>query len=94
METKQTELPRPIRSREEAHSECMRELEVRRRCYRRWIEDGKLSAVDARDRLERIEAAVQYLSDAAPQTSADPPELPVLIKMPPTTNAHTDALSQ
>lgn len=48
---------------DEAISEVQRELEVRRRIYRRWIDDGKLTAVDARDRLERMEAAEHYLQD-------------------------------
>jgi hypothetical protein len=50
-----------MRTIEEAVSEVSRELSVRRRCYARWIEDGKLSKVDANDRLERLEAAEHYL---------------------------------
>lgn len=49
------------RSREEAISECERELQVRERCYDRWVEEKRLSNVDARDRLERLRAAVHYL---------------------------------
>ena len=49
------------RSIEEAISEAERELQVRERCYARWITDGKLSKVDARDRTDRLQAAVQYL---------------------------------
>jgi predicted site-specific integrase-resolvase len=51
-------MPRQI---DEALSEVSRELQVRRRCYHRWIQDGKLSTVDARDRIERLEAAEHYL---------------------------------
>ena len=49
------------RSLEEALSELERELQVRLRCYQRWIEDGKLSKTDARDRSERLESAIQLL---------------------------------
>lgn len=45
------------RNLEEATSEVDRELQVRRRCYSRWIDDGKMSSVDAMDRFERLEAA-------------------------------------
>jgi len=72
------------RSAREAHSEVSRELGVRRRCYSRWIADGKLSEIDAQDRLERLERALDIiersilleevsistaaLTDAAPKT--------------------------
>lgn len=50
---------------EEAISECARELAIRRRCYNRWIQDGKLSTVDARDRLSRLTIAVEILEALA-----------------------------
>lgn len=49
------------RSLEEAISEVSRELSVRRRCYARWVADGKLSAVEAKDRVERMEKALEEL---------------------------------
>lgn len=49
------------RSIEEALSEVDRECKVRERCYTRWVEDGKLSSIDARDRYERLDAARKYL---------------------------------
>lgn len=49
------------RSAREAHSEVMRELGVRRRCYGRWVADGKLSDIDAQDRLERLEKAAEII---------------------------------
>lgn len=54
----------PSRSLEEAASELDREIKVRVRCYDRWIADGKLSTVDARDRLERMQSALAYLNRA------------------------------
>jgi len=45
----------------EALSEVSRELGVRMRCYDRWVDDGKLSSVDATDRYCRLEAAKKYL---------------------------------
>lgn len=38
-----------------------REAQVRKRCFDRWIEEGKLSRVDAWDRMERILSALNYL---------------------------------
>lgn len=49
------------RSLEEAVSEVQREIDVRRRLYDRWIQDGKMSRIDAHDRLERILTALRYL---------------------------------
>lgn len=52
------------RTAREAHSEVMRELGVRRRCYGRWIQDGKLTEVDATDRMERLERAADIIERA------------------------------
>lgn len=49
------------RTLEEAISEVQREMDVRRRLYDKWVSEGKLSHVDAHDRLERIMAALQFL---------------------------------
>lgn len=54
----------PCRSLEEAASEVDREIKVRQRCYDRWVKEGKLSLVDARDRLERMQSALAYLNRA------------------------------
>lgn len=53
----------PRRSLEEAASEVDREIKVRVRCYDRWVSEGKLSSVDARDRIERLQAALAYLNE-------------------------------
>lgn len=50
-----------FRSVEEAISECERELQVRTRCYAGWVDSGRLSGVDARDRFDRLSAAIHYL---------------------------------
>jgi hypothetical protein len=66
METKPIATAAGVKSRSllEAHSEVARELSVRRRCYQRWIQDGKLSSVEACDRLERLERALDELEKA------------------------------
>ena len=46
---------------DEALSELQREVNVRKRCYDRWVQEGRLTAVDARDRLDRIIAAIHFL---------------------------------
>lgn len=53
------------RSIAEAASELRREWGVRKRCYGRWVQDGKLTEVEAIDRLERLEAALDIVERAA-----------------------------
>lgn len=52
---------RKPRDREEALSELQREMQVRMRCYDRWVNDGKLTSVDAKDRLDRLATAIHVL---------------------------------
>jgi hypothetical protein len=59
-----------LRSLDEAISEVERELQVRRRCYDRWIGDGKMSRIDAQDRFSRLAAAFKYLA-LVPQQAAE-----------------------
>jgi hypothetical protein len=47
----------------EAADEIERELNVRARCFPRWIKDGRVSATDAQDRLDRLATALEYLRD-------------------------------
>lgn len=58
------EIPKPTngRSLEQALDECRREQGVRHRCFPGWVKDGRLSRSDAKDRLERMDAAVQFLA--------------------------------
>jgi len=49
-------------TKEEALSELEREKNVRQRCYDRWVQEGRLTAVDARDRLDRLIAAIHFLN--------------------------------
>lgn len=51
------------RSVEEALSEIEREINVRTRCYDRWVTEGRVSLVDAHDRQERMLSAVKHLRD-------------------------------
>jgi hypothetical protein len=61
------------RSLEEAVSELEREFQVRERCYERWIADGKLDLITAKDRMERLAAAICILKEptAGIRTSTD-----------------------
>ena len=38
---------------EAALGEIERELQVRERCFPRWVEEGKMSRIDAKDRMSR-----------------------------------------
>ena len=51
--------PRTI---EEAKAEVERELQVRSRCYDNWIRDGKMTSIDAVDRMDRLAAAFDLLT--------------------------------
>lgn len=61
--TTTVEPQRKHRGLDEAIAECQRELDVRKRCFGNWVEQGRLSAVDARDRFDRLLAAIKYLKD-------------------------------
>lgn len=60
------------RTLQEAASELRRELGIRRRCYSRWIADGKLDEVEACDRVERMELALDVVERAALLATAAP----------------------
>jgi hypothetical protein len=45
----------------EAVDEVEREFNVRERCFPKWIQDGRLTKTDAKDRLERLGAACYFL---------------------------------
>ena len=53
--------PKRIRDLVEAVDECQRELNVRRRCFPRWVADGRVSATDAQDRVDRLATAIEHL---------------------------------
>lgn len=67
-----------FRSPQEALDECERELNVRKRCFARWIADGRVSRTDAQDRLDRLGTAVKLLQDgiSAPPPDAEQPTGP------------------
>ncbi len=67
----------PERNLTEARDEVKRELCVRKRCFPRWIEDGRLSSTDAVDRIERLEAALHVLNKAADLAAASAEVRPV-----------------
>lgn len=70
---------KPKRSAREALSEIARELGVRRRCYGRWVQDGKLSDVDATDRMERLERALELVEKYVSLEDLPPPPNPIRI---------------
>ena len=50
-----------IRPKQEAMDELNREFNIRRRCFPRWVKDGRVSATDAQDRIDRLATAIQML---------------------------------
>ncbi len=61
-----------MRSVAEALSEVRREIRVREACYDRWVRDGKIDEIDARDRMARMKAAEVYLAEKAELATVDP----------------------
>jgi len=51
------------RSVDEALAEIEREAHIRLKCFDKWVAEGRLSWVDAFDRLERLLSAVKHLRD-------------------------------
>jgi hypothetical protein len=49
---------------QEAKDELAREYAVRARCFPRWITEGRVSATDAQDRLDRLASAMEFLNSA------------------------------
>lgn len=60
------------RELQEAIDEVERELNIRSRCFPRWIKDGRVSRTDAQDRLDRLATAFTWLNrlSAAPELVA------------------------
>lgn len=59
----------------EAQHEVQRELQVRERCYTKWVEDGKISKLDATERYNRLDSAnkmLKILLDNCPDASDTP----------------------
>lgn len=48
-----------------ARAEVAREFNVRKRCFPRWVEDGRMTAFEAKERLERQAAACFFLERLA-----------------------------
>jgi hypothetical protein len=51
---------------QQALDECQRELNVRSRCFLRWVSDGRLALTDAHDRYDRLATAVKLLTQLLP----------------------------
>ena len=67
----------PSRSLTEAIDELFRELQVRKRCFPKWVDEGRISRTDAQDRIARQESALAYLEglrDAGSTPAAEPQE--------------------
>ena len=56
---------------EAAISEVERELQVRARCYDNWVRDGKMSRIDAQDRLDRLAAAHTLIEKVMAKSGPD-----------------------
>lgn len=54
----------------EALHECERELQVRQRCYPRWVKEGKLTQFEATERGNRLAAAIQWLQKMLDRSEA------------------------
>lgn len=61
--THMSEMTPKLRPPHEAVDELEREMNVRLRCFPRWITEGRVSRTDAQDRLDRIFTAHKLLSN-------------------------------
>jgi polyhydroxyalkanoate synthesis regulator phasin len=50
---------RTERGTQEQLDELTREFNVRQRCFDRWVKEGRMTATDAQDRLDRLGSAVK-----------------------------------
>jgi len=57
---------------EAAAAECERELLLRERCYKGWVEAGKLSRIDATDRFNRLSDALRILKNLLASWPVEP----------------------
>lgn len=58
----QTEIKPKMTVPQAAVDELYRELQVRLRCFPRWIEEGRISRTDAIDRIDRLHTAHELLN--------------------------------
>lgn len=68
-----TKSARRPRSTEEALSELQREMQVREHCYDRWVSEGRLTRIDAVDRLDRLMTAMALLETKLSLEQANSP---------------------
>jgi len=54
------------RTRQEALDELHREFNVRKRCFKRWITEGRVSTTEAQDRFDRLATAIELLTEPTP----------------------------
>jgi hypothetical protein len=66
MEVSQLMEVKTIRPKQEACDELYRELQIRKRCFKRWVGEGRLSMTDAQDRLDRLASALELLEATTP----------------------------
>jgi hypothetical protein len=48
---------------QEAQDELVREWQVRKRCFDRWVAEGRLSVTEARERMDRLGACLLLLRE-------------------------------
>ena len=72
------------RNLEEAISELEREAQVRKRCYDRWMGEGRISYIDAADRQERLLSAIAQLKKVLDlqEVSAEMESIPETAHLP------------
>jgi hypothetical protein len=47
------------------------------RCYKKWVDDGKLTAFDASERADRLQSAIQHLRNY--QQTLSTQNLPIML---------------
>jgi len=62
------------RTLQEAVDELRRELQVRQRCFPKWVEEGRLSHSEATDRYERLLTALNSLQEVIDDEPGEEPD--------------------
>lgn len=57
------EVQRPLSELERAVDEVKREVSVRERCYQRWVDEGRMSRTEAKERMFGMKKALEMLQN-------------------------------
>lgn len=57
------EIEKPLSKLQRACDELAREISMRQRCYPRWVEEGRMSRTESKERMFGLVTAQEYLKN-------------------------------